>query len=520
MTIAQAPNPVTAAAGPTSAFRGGRRGKGTKSMSMDARTYQTMVEDMPINVMTCDLKTFKIDYMNKAASRTLKSIEHALPCSADKMLGTSIDIFHKNPDHQRKMLADERNLPHSAIITIGGEKLELHITPIRDKSGRYVAPMVTWSLVTEKVRQEEETRVQKQMLDQLPINAMMCDLDDFTITYANAATVETLGRLEHLLPIKAKDIVGANIDVFHKAPQRQRTMLRDERNLPHRAKIKLGDETLDLKISAIRDAKGQYVAALLTWAVATKQVKLANDFESNVKSVVDGVSSAATEMQATSETMAAGAEEANVQANTVAAASEQLAKSIEEISRQVAHATQISGDAVARAQETNAQVQGLAEAATKIGDVVKLITDIASQTNLLALNATIEAARAGEAGKGFAVVANEVKSLATQTAKATDEIGSQIKSIQTATQGAVGAIGTITETISQISEISAAISAAVEEQGAATQEVTSNISGVSQASSETGQAASETLSAASELSQQAEVLAAAVESFLQEVRSL
>lgn len=489
-------------------------------MTLDARAFQTMVEDMPINVMTCDLKDFKIDYMNKAAHATLRSIESALPVSADKMQGTSIDIFHKNPGHQRAMLADERNLPHSAVIEIGGEKLDLYITAIHDKKGKYIAPMVTWSLVTEKLAREEETQVQQQMLDQMPINAMMCELENFTITYANQSTIDTLGKLEHLLPIKAKDLVGSSIDVFHKKPSHQRTMLTNEANLPHATKIKLGDETLDLRVSAIKGTDGTYKAALLTWAVATKQVRIADDFESNVKNVVDGVSAAATEMQATSETMAAGAEETNTQASTVAAASEQLAKSIDEISRQVAHASEISGSAVDRARETNEQVQGLAEAATKIGDVVKLINDIASQTNLLALNATIEAARAGEAGKGFAVVANEVKSLANQTAKATEEIGSQIKSIQGATQGAVGAIGSITDIINQISEISAAISAAVEEQGAATQEVTSNISGVSQASSETGQAATETLSAAGELSRQAESLAAAVDGFLVEVREM
>ena len=489
-------------------------------MSLDSRSFQTMVEDMPINVMTCDLKSFKIDYLNKAAKATLKSIEAALPCTADDMLGTCIDIFHKNPAHQRAMLADETNLPHSAVISIGGEKLDLHISAIHDKRGKYIAPMVTWALVTDKLKKEEETNTQQQMLDQMPINAMMCELENFTITYANKSTIETLSSLEHLLPVKAKDLVGTSIDVFHKNPQHQRSMLRDERNLPHNAKIKLGDETLDLRVSAIKDQTGKYTAAMLTWAVATQQVNMADDFELNVKSVVDGVSAAATEMQATSEAMAAGAEETNVQAETVAAASEQLAKSITEISQQVMKASQISGSAVERARQTNEDVQGLAEAATKIGDVVKLINDIASQTNLLALNATIEAARAGEAGKGFAVVANEVKSLANQTAKATDEISGQIKSIQTATNGAVGAIASIAEVIDQISDISTAISAAVEEQGAATQEVTSNITGVSQASSETGQAASDTLSAAGELSRQAESLSATVDDFLLQVRSM
>ncbi len=492
----------------------------TSHKGQDLAVFKAMVDDMPINVMTCRLDNFEIDYANVATIETLRKIEHVLPIMADELIGSSIDIFHKLPEHQREMLRDERNLPHRAIIEIGGEKLDLMVSALHDAGGCYVAPMVTWSLVTEKLKLEQDAKLQQQMLDQMPINAMMCDAETFTITYANHATFETLGKLRHLMPIAPEDLVGSSIDVFHKNPTMQHRLLGDRKNLPHHAKIKLGDEVLDLRISAMENAKGEYIAALLTWSVVTRNVKMADDFERDVKSVVDGVSAAASEMQATSETMAAGAEETNSQAATVAAASEQLAKSIEEISSQVARSSEIAGHAVEQARESNAQVKGLAEAASKIGEVVQLINDIASQTNLLALNATIEAARAGEAGKGFAVVASEVKSLANQTAKATEDIGNQIKSIQGATDGAVAAIGSIAQVIDQISEISTAISSAVEEQGAATQEVTSNIAGVSQASGETGHAASETLSAAGELSKQAETLSSQVDHFLEDIRAM
>jgi methyl-accepting chemotaxis protein len=186
-----------------------------------------------------------------------------------------------------------------------------------------------------------------------------------------------------------------------------------------------------------------------------------------------------------------------------------------------------------QAEDTNVQIGGLAEAANRIGDVVKLIKDIAGQTNLLALNATIEAARAGEAGKGFAVVASEVKLLATQTAKATEEITGKIAEMQSATGDSVTAIRAITDTVGQINEIATTIASAIEEQGAATQEiarnvqqaakgtqeVSNNISGVTQAASDTGSAATQVLSSASELAHQAETLRTAVGDFFAQVRA-
>jgi len=276
-------------------------------------------------------------------------------------------------------------------------------------------------------------------------------------------------------------------------------------------------------------------------------LKLANDFEASVGTVVNQVSSAATEMRSSSEAMSATAEETTRQSAAVAAASEQasanvqtvasaaeeLSSSIAEISRQVAQASEIASAAVREAEATNVKVQGLANAANKIGEVVALITDIAEQTNLLALNATIEAARAGDAGKGFAVVASEVKNLANQTAKATDEIGAQIAGIQSATQEAVAAIAEITKTISKINEVASGVASAVEEQGAATQEiarnveqaaagtqeVSSNIGGVSQAANETGEAAGQITRAAADLSRQSETLRAEVDRFLATVRA-
>jgi methyl-accepting chemotaxis protein len=267
---------------------------------------------------------------------------------------------------------------------------------------------------------------------------------------------------------------------------------------------------------------------------ASRLDKLTQGFEAKASELVGQVSSSATELQVTAQSMtsiagqatqqatnvAAAAEEASTNVQTVAVAAEELTSSITEISRQVAQSAKIAGRALEDAQRTDGVVQALAEGAQKIGEVVGLISSIASQTNLLALNATIEAARAGDAGKGFAVVASEVKSLATQTAKATEEISRQITQIQTATKNAVESIRGIGTTIGEISQIAAAVAAAVEEQGSATQEiarnvqqaatgtqeVTSNIVGVSRGANETGAAAAQVLRAATGLSQQAEQL--------------
>ena len=275
--------------------------------------------------------------------------------------------------------------------------------------------------------------------------------------------------------------------------------------------------------------------------------QLIGSFDRTVGSVLDGVASASTELSRTADSMAELAEHTNRQATasaaaaeqtsanvqTVAAATEEMAASIQEISRQVSRSNDIAGKAVREAQDTTATVRSLADATGRIGEVVKLIQDIASQTNLLALNATIEAARAGEAGKGFAVVASEVKALANQTAKATEEIASQIASVQTATQGTVSAIDGIGTTIATMNEIASTIAAAIEEQNATTgeitrnvqqaaqgtEEVSGNITQVNAAATQTGSSANQVLSASGELSRQAEALRREVETFLAGIRA-
>lgn len=491
----------------------------------DVAFFTQLVDNMPTNVLVCDPATLIITYANNTSIETLRLVADELPAGVtpDNIVGQCIDVFHKDPSHQRQLLANPANLPHEAIIRFGPHLLELYIAALHGTDGSVEHLLLSWTIVTERERL-------KTMINNMPINIMMADAKTLEVIYVNQTSLDTLKTVEDLLPCKADEVLGICIDIFHKDPSHQRKLLADPKNLPHKAKIPLGEHTLQLDVSAIIDDTGYYIGPMVAWSVITEQVQMAN----NVKQVTEIVASASTQLQNTAEGMlttaeqvtqqsgavAAAAEQASANVQTVASAAEELSASIEEVGRQVEESSKIAQNAAEETKQTNESVEELAEAADKIGEVVELISDIAAQTNLLALNATIEAARAGDAGKGFAVVANEVKSLASQTAKATGDIAAQISAIQSATGNAVTAIKGIGETISQVNEIATAIASAVEEQGAATkeiarnvqeaatgtQEVSSNIVEVQKAAAKTGQSSGQVLESAQELSKQAEAL--------------
>jgi methyl-accepting chemotaxis protein len=523
----------------------------------EAERMRSMVENSPVNTIYADTD-LKIQYLNAASLRTLKTIERLLPVKADQVVGQSIDIFHKDPAYQRRIL-DPKNLPHRATIELGAERLDLLVSPVMDSDGRYLGPMVTWEIITEKLRVQSEMARVLSMMENAPIN-LMCADRDLNIQYLNPASLRTLKGIEQLLPVKADKVLGQNIDIFHKNAAHQRRILSNPKNLPHEAHIQLGSETLNLLVSAIMDDKGNYLGPMVTWEVITERlateraVKEAQERErqqteelrdtvlevvnaaangdltrtvaikgdgvvgqigaalarlfTELRGSISGISGSAKSLtqasdalSTVSQQMSGNAEETAAQANVVSAASEEVSKnvqtvatgteemsaSIREIAKNAADAARVATQAVKVADTTNQTVAKLGESSAEIGKVIKVITSIAQQTNLLALNATIEAARAGEAGKGFAVVANEVKELAKETAKATEDIGQKIDAIQGDTKGAVEAIREISMIINQINDIQGTIASAVEEQTATTNEIGRNVAEAARGTSEIAQ---------------------------------
>ena len=325
----------------------------------------------------------------------------------------------------------------------------------------------------------------KDLIDLLPINVMICDLKSFKISYINQKGLDELKKIENLLPIKADDVVGTCIDLFHKKPERQRTLLSDPSNLPYSTTFPLGDEVLELDAIAFHDENGKYIAPVATWRIVTSEHKMANEILSLSTHVYDSTSrigesihnlSASNEaVTESTKNLVSSSELSSNNIQSVAAAAEELSASIKEIRRRVDESSEKSKDATTTADGASKKVNELSEASHKIEEVIDLISDIAEQINLLALNATIEAARAGEAGKGFAVVASEVKNLASQTANATNDIADHIRSIQGTISETVENIENIASTINDLNEISYSVRDSVREQEDVTSEISRSI---------------------------------------------
>ena len=390
------------------------------------------------------------------------------------------------------------------------ETLELsaeRLNTLRGVGNLVSAALARIQAAEEQRRAATEMARVSSMMENAPINVIFADRE-LIIRYLNPASARKLKELERYLPIRADQLLGQSVDIFHKNPAHQRGILSNPKNLPHRAQIQVGPETLDLLVSPIFDQENSYLGPMVTWEVVTERLAIQQrekDTMEKIRGILSQVAenasalaSASEELSAVSTQMTGNAEETSSQANVVSAAAEEVSKnvqtvataveemavSIKENAKSASEAAKIAATAVAVATETNSTITKLGESSAEIGKVIKVITSIAQQTNLLALNATIEAARAGEAGKGFAVVANEVKELAKETAKATEDIGQKIEAIQGDTKGAVAAIKQVTEIINQMNDISNGIAGAVEEQAATANEMGRNIAEAAQASNE------------------------------------
>ncbi len=611
-----------------------------------------LLDAAPANVMYCDTDLV-IRYMNASSRKTLETLEAHLAVPASKMIGATIDVFHKNPSHQRRMLSDPRNLPHSARIKVGPDTLSLNVSAMNDPAGRYVGAILTWEVLTERLKVEARAVESEAQLAALDRSQAVIEFDvDGTIRTANENFLRTLGYTldevkgrHHRMFVEAahagsneyaafwRDLASGRFqtDEYKRMGkggkevwiQASYNPIRDAQGKVDKivkfatditanklqttdyagqiAAISKSQAVIEFEMDGtIRHANENFLRALgyslaevkgrhhrmfaepvfasspayahfwselkagnfqsgefkriakggkVVWIQASynpildtngrpfKVVKYASDVTAmremvaNVAQNATALGAASEELSAVSKQMTGNADETTSQANVVSAAVEQvnrniqtvatgteeMSASIREIAKNAADAARVATSAVKVAETTNAVVGKLGESSADIGKVIKVITSIAQQTNLLALNATIEAARAGEAGKGFAVVANEVKELAKETAKATEDISQKIETIQVDTRSAVAAIGQIGTIIHQINDIQSTIASAVEEQTATTNEISrnvadaargsveiaQNISGVARAAQSTSAGASDTERASAALARMA-----------------
>jgi methyl-accepting chemotaxis protein len=500
------------------------------------------------NVFVADPK-LNLIYANARALETLRGLEgevrKAFGIGADEIVGGSIHRFHRDPRAVERILRDPAALPHQTEFTFGAVTLQTRINGVFGPAREVLGYVVHWEDVT--AWQDEKARL-SSMLEALDKSQAVVEFQlDGTILAANDNFLRVMGY-------SLDEVRGRHHSMFLDEAARSGSEYKEFWARLGRGEYQTGEFRRTGKggravwiqgsYNPILDRAGRPVKVVKYATDVTAQVQMRLDIQGVLQRVAESaaaLASASGELTAVSQQMAANAEETAAQAgvasaaaeqvsrnvSTVAAGTEEMGVSVKEIAKSAHDAAKVATAAVKVADKTNATVAKLGESSAEIGNVIKVITSIAQQTNLLALNATIEAARAGEAGKGFAVVANEVKELAKQTAKATEDISRKIEAIQTDTKGAVEAIGQIGKIINQINDIQNTIASAVEEQTATTgeigrnvaeaargsREIAQNVTAVAQAARGTTEGAGDTKKSADELSRMAHDLQKLVSQF-------
>jgi methyl-accepting chemotaxis protein len=508
------PHPVKATPKPRKAMARAASVRKTRDKAWDAQAGMlSMVENAPINIMCTDLD-LTIRYQNPASRATLRRLEQYLPVTSDAMIGTSIDVFHKHPEHQRRLLADPKNLPHRAVIQVGPERLDLLVTAMRDDNGKYLGPMVTWDIITEKLRNEEQVKqhAKEQEVEALRTSRTMKAMRDLIDSVEQGKLRDRID-VSHLEGTHRElcEAVNRMMDGIA-APLDELTRVLDlvaQGELRHQVQ---GDYHNDLDL--LKQSVNGTIAQLSQIALDMRGIS------GHVANASEEISSGTADLSKRTEQQAASLEE-------TASTMEQMTATVKQNAENARQANQLAMSARSVAEKGGEVVRNAVSAmeeinksSAKISDIISVIDAIAFQTNLLALNAAVEAARAGEQGRGFAVVASEVRNLAQRSATAAKEIKTLIKDSSSKVedgsklvQQSGNTLHEIVASVKKVADIVGEISAASQQQSSAIEQVNTSIARMDEFTQQNSALVEQTASAAASMASQGAELISAISIF-------